>query len=99
MRSWLSSLQNVLVRVWAPNSFVLVDHELGRDLLFVDEVNRDLGFAMGERAELLVLALAQIVRVFLAKFAFVAAWVIQLLNFIMSAGTAIAQRTDLVVFA
>lgn len=89
----------VLVGVGAPHGLVLVDHELGGDLLLVDEVDGDLGLAVREGAELLVLALGQVARVLLAELALVAAGVVQLLDLVVGLRAAVPQRARLVVLA
>lgn len=65
----------------------------------MDELDGDLGPAVGEGAEILVFALGQIVRVFLAELAFITTRVVELLDFVMGLRTIVAQSAGLMAFA
>lgn len=91
--------QTLLAGVGAPDSLVLINHKVHSGLLLMDELDGDLGPAVGEGAEILVFALGQIVRVFLAELAFITTRVVELLDFVMGLRTIVAQSAGLMAFA
>lgn len=65
-----------------PNSFVLIDLKINVPFHILDQLDCNLFVRMGERTVFFVLTLFSF-EVFFAKFAFVSAWVVKLLYFVV----------------
>ena len=89
----------MIVCIGAPNCLVMIDKEgscLGHQM---DQRDRNLVCSVGERAEVLVFAVLNVVRVLITEFALISAGVVKLLDFIMRVGAQIFSLTTVWLLA
>lgn len=78
-----------------PDRFIEEDIEIDIVRVVVNELNVNVGFGVGERAEDAVLARLAIVRVLRAEFRLVLVWAVQLFDFVVAFRAVVARGTSI----